>query len=342
MLAEKDAPRKELASPKAEKENEQAKSVRIMPALTQLKTDPKAQTDEAVALGHALFFDKRLSVDGSVACYSCHQNENGNGGATPTAIGAKGKKLSRHSPVIWNVAYLPRLYWDGRASSLEAQAKGAWGGGNMGVGKENLEKKAEEIAQIPGYKKLFAEAYPGKKPSADLIAQALSAYERTLICDNTAYDRYVKGDKEALNQQELAGYDVFMGKGMCASCHTPPLFTSAGQGEGSYFNVGIGTKDIAEENWDIGRMKISQKDDDKAAFKTPSLRNVSKSAPYFHDGSVETLEEAVHLMASGGIANSHLSPLVKDRNLSSEEKTQLVAFLKSLYCNQKLNAPQLP
>ena len=132
-----------------------------MPAL-ELPADAKRA--EKVALGHALFFDKRLSVDGSRSCYSCHQNEDGNGGHDPLAIGPGDKPLPRHSPVIWNVGYYQNaLYWDGRAATLEDNAKAAWAGGNMGVGKENLEKKAEEIGKIAGYKKLFKAAFPEEK-----------------------------------------------------------------------------------------------------------------------------------------------------------------------------------
>ncbi len=127
------------------------------------------QTPEKIALGHQLFFDARLSVDGSRACYTCHQNEHGNGGETPLAIGAAGKALTRHSPVIWNTAYFEAFYWDGRAGSLEAQAKGAWGGGNMGVGAENLAAKAAEIRKIKGYRKQFKKVFPegGRDPGYD-------------------------------------------------------------------------------------------------------------------------------------------------------------------------------
>ncbi len=138
------------------------------------------QTAEKVALGQQLFFDPRLSVDGSRSCYSCHQNEHGNGGETSLAVGAKEKQLTRHSPVIWNTAYFDAFYWDGRSGSLEAQVKGAWGGGNMGVGAENLAAKAAEIAKIKGYAKQFKKVFPEEGVTPDTIAKAISAYERTL------------------------------------------------------------------------------------------------------------------------------------------------------------------
>lgn len=298
------------------------------------------QTDEKIALGNQLFFDKRLSVDGSVSCYSCHENENGNGGATPLAIGAKQTMLTRHSPVMWNVGYLPALYWDGRADSLEAQAKGAWGGGNMGVGKENLDQKARELAALPEYKDAISTAFPGQEVSADLIVQAISAYERTLVCNDTAYDKYAAGDKSALSNEQKDGLELFMGKGMCTACHSPPLFTSANSGKGTYFNVGVGTKGVEEKDVDVGRMKVSENASDWAAFKPPSLRNVSKSAPYFHDGSAADLKTAVTFMATGGHDNKNKSPMMTDKKLSEQEIGQIITFLGALDCGGTLREPQ--
>jgi cytochrome c peroxidase len=300
------------------------------------------QTPEKIALGHQLFFDPRLSVDGSRSCYSCHQNEQGNGGETPLAVGANEQQLTRHSPVIWNMAFLDAFYWDGRAGSLEAQAKGAWGGGNMGVGTENLDAKAAELAKIEGYATQFKKVFPEEGVTPDTIAKAISAYERTLICSETAYDRYAKGDDGALSDRQKQGWALFMGKGQCAVCHAPPAFSSAmGVPGGLYYNVGIGTAGKAEAEVDVGRAKVSEKAADWAAFKVPSLRNVSKSAPYFHDGSVATLAEAVKLMATGGIDNKNKTPLLADRGLNEPELSALVAFLSALDC-ASLTQPNLP
>jgi cytochrome c peroxidase len=313
-----------------------------MPAL-ELPADAKRA--EKIALGHALFFDKRLSVDGSRACYSCHLNEDGNGGHDPIAIGPGDKPLTRHSPVIWNVGYYKNaLYWDGRAATLEDNAKAAWGGGNMGVGAENLEKKALEIGKIKGYKKLFSAAFPAEKTvTPDMVANALSEYERTLLCNDTAYDKYAAGDKAALSEQQQRGLDVFLGKGQCSVCHAPPFFSTAMSVDGgAYFNVGIGTNNRAEADVDVGRMKVTNVETDWAAFKPPSLRNVSKSAPYFHNGSVATLEEAVKLMSSGGIDNKNKTQLLSDRGLSDAERADLISFLGGLDCGGKLETPKLP
>jgi cytochrome c peroxidase len=315
------------------------------PTLPPLELAEDAKRAEKVALGHALFFDKRLSVDGSRACYSCHLNEDGNGGHDPLAIGPGDKVLPRHSPVIWNVGYFKNsLYWDGRAATLEENAKAAWGGGNMGVGKENLEKKALEIGKIKGYKKLFAAAFPGeKKVTPDMVANAISEYERTLVCNDTAYDKFAAGDKAALSEEQQRGLDVFLGKGMCAVCHAPPHFSTAMAVDGgAYFNVGIGTTGKAEADVDVGRMKVTNNPADWAAFKPPSLRNVAKSAPYFHDGSATTLEDAVKLMTSGGIDNKGKTPLIADRGLTDAETADLLAFLRGLDCGGKLEEPKLP
>jgi len=223
------------------------------------------QTADKIALGHQLFFDPRLSVDGSLSCYSCHQNEHGNGGETPLAVGAKGVQLTRHSPVIWNTAFFDAFYWDGRAGSLEAQAKGAWGGGNMGVGNENLANKTAELAKIDGYAEQFKKVFPEEGMTPDTVAKAISAYERTLICNDTDYDRYAKGDDDALSDQQKQGWVLFVGKAQCAVCHAPPLFSSAmGAPGGLYYNVGIGTAGKAEDQVDVGRFKISKQDADWA------------------------------------------------------------------------------
>lgn len=340
----KSEPVEEQAAPREEPPVEKA-AVPTAPAkFPELKIpEDNPQSTEKVTLGHQLFFDTRLSVDGTRSCYSCHQNEHGNGGETPTAVGAKEKQLTRHSPVIWNTAYFEAFYWDGRAGSLEAQAKGAWGGGNMGVGKEHLEAKAAEIGKIKGYAEQFERVFPGEGVTPDTIAKAISAYERTLICNDTAYDRYAKGDDSALTGQQKLGWSVFMTKGQCAACHVPPLFSSAmGVPGGIYYNVGIGTSGKPEAEVDVGRSKVSSNDADWAAFKVPSLRNVARSAPYFHDGSVATLEAAVKLMASGGIDNKNKTALMADRELTGQEMAALVAFLKALDCVGKLEQPDLP
>lgn len=312
-----------------------------LPQMPALELPPDAKRDQKIALGHALFFDKRLSGHNDRSCYSCHMNEDGNGGHDPIAIGSGDVKQTRHAPVLWNTGYYKSAwYWDGRAKTLEDNAKAAWGGGNMGAGADKLDKKAAEIAKIPGYKKLFEAA--GMKGTADDVASALAEYERTMICKDTRYDKYAAGDKTAMNDQEQRGLDIFLGKGQCLICHAPPFFSTAmGVEGGVYFNMGMGT-DVPEDQVDIGRMKVTNQQSDWAAFKPPSLRNVTKSAPYFHNGSVAKLEDAVKIMAGGGIKNKNLNPVLADRNLTDAERADLIAFLGALECPEKLEEPKLP
>lgn len=294
-------------------------------------------TPAKVLLGQRLFFDPALSVDGSRSCYSCHQNEDGTGGHDPTAIGAKSARLPRHAPVLWNVGYLPALYWDGRADSLEAQARGAWSGGNMGVGEQGLAAKADAIGSAPGYPALFAAAFPGVGATPTSVVQALAAYERTLFCADTKFDRHFAGDATALDADEKAGLELFIGKASCHSCHTPPFFSDAYLAEdGSYHNLGVGIAGKAAAEVDVGRQKVSQIAEDFAAFKTPSLRNVTRSAPYLHDGSLAQLEDVVRFMASGGYKNPAIDPKMVDKKLSDDEIEKLVAFLGTLDCAGKL------
>lgn len=294
-------------------------------------------TPHKVALGKQLFFEPALSVDGTRSCYSCHQNEDGTGGHEPLAIGAKNVTLTRHAPTLWNVAYLPLLYWDGRSDSLEAQAKAAWAGGNMGVGQENLSAKAGEIGARPEYKSLFDAAFPGYGATAETVVQAIAAYERTLFCADTAYDRFMAGESQALTSEQKAGMELFQGKAACHGCHTPPFFSDAYQGQaGAFHNVGVGIEGKAPAAVDVGYQKISSSPTDWAAFKTPSLRNVTRSAPYGHDGSQAKLEDQVRFMARGGFKNPNLDQKMIDKQLSDAEISQLLAFLGALECPGKL------
>jgi cytochrome c peroxidase len=321
------------------------------PALPPLPAAPKSlgplkatannvTTPAKARLGQQLFFDPALSVDGTRSCYSCHQNEDGTGGHEPTAIGAKNTPLPRHSPTLWNVGYLPKLYWDGRADSLEAQAKAAWAGGNMGVGPDNLAAKAEAIGDKPEYTAQFAAAFPGIGATPDTVVQAIAAYERTLFCGDTALDRHVAGDATALNDEQKAGFDLFIGKAACHSCHTPPFFSDSYLMEdGSYHNVGIGVRGKDPSAVDVGRQKVTNNPSEWAAFKTPSLRNVTRSAPYLHDGSLSKLEDVVRFMAGGGFPNPAIDPKMVNKNLSDDEVKKLVAFLGSLECSGSLAPP---
>lgn len=321
-----------------------------LPAL-ELPDDPKRK--EKIALGHVLFFDKRLSGNNDRACYSCHLNEDGTGGHDPIAIGSGDKKLTRHPPALWNVGYWKSAYsWDGRGKSLQLAVTGSWGMGNMAGAPagaepakmiEALDKRAADLAKVPGYKPLFEAAFPKTQVKAEHVTGAIAEYMRTFICNDTAFDKFAGGKKDALSEQQQQGLDIFLGKGKCITCHAPPYFSTAMATDGgAYFNVGIGTKDVPEDQVDVGRMKISNQPADWAAFKPPSLRNITKTPPYFHDGSVAKLEDAVRLMASGGIANKNKNPILEDTKLTDTEIADLIAFLGALECPGQLEEPKVP
>lgn len=280
-------------------------------------------TPDKVALGHRLFMDRRLSVDGSRSCYSCHQNQLGNADGRPRALGAGDKPLLRNTPTLWNVAYRPALNWDGRAENLEAQALGAWQGGNMGVGAEGLAAKAAQIGQLPEYADEFVEVFgldAGAAVTPEHVVMALSAYERTLLCGDTEHDR------EAWSPAALRGWDLFRGKAQCTACHNGELFS-----DGLYHATGVGfdAQGRLREVPDPGR--------GEGRFRTPTLRNVAKTGPYFHDGSETTLEGAVRFMAGGGNPRApQRDPLLRDVGLTDAEIDDVVAFLHTLDCESRL------
>ncbi len=300
-------------------------------------------TEAKVALGKQLYFDQRLSGDGQRSCYGCHLKEHGLTDGRATALGAFDRVLTRAAPTMWNVGYYDALYWDGRAAALENQVKGAWGGGNMGAsgndGAPSIDDIVAQINEIPGYAEQFQDVFGGPA-TADNIAQAIASFMRTIVTtrENSRFIDFMAGNEEALNEQELRGWTIFSEKAKCTNCHDGRLLADK-----QYHNVGIG---MDAENPDTGRARISEAEEDTGAFKTPSLFDISKSAPYFHDGSVETLEEAVDLMLSGGKENEWLDvdnlADAKNANLSDEEKADLMAFLKALDVEYTIEDPVLP
>jgi len=296
-------------------------------------------TAAKVELGKQLYYDKRLSGDGTLACYSCHVKENGLTDGKPTAIGAFGVEIKRAAPAMWNIGYHAEWYWDGRAKTLEGQAKAAWAGGNMGAagkdGKPSVDDICGKLNQMAGYRSQFQAVFSsGCTP--DNAARALAAFMRTIVSDDSAWVHFKMGHQGGFSEAAQRGYQVFKGKARCENCHAGLLLTDL-----QYHNLGIGMK--AKEP-DLGRHRVTSEERDKGAFKTPTLIDVSKSAPYFHDGSVATLEEAVDLMLRGGIDNqwldkANLRPPVK---LSKAEREDLLAFLRALDANYKIVEPRLP
>jgi len=278
-------------------------------------------TAAKVKLGHELFFDKRLSVDGTRSCYSCHQNELGNADGRARALGPGDKLLARNTPTIWNVAYHAESYWDGRAKGLEKQMLGAWKGGNMGVGEPGLAAKATEIGGLPEYAEQFKAVFGAVPVTPELVAKAVSAYERTLLCGDTPWD------SGTMSPEAQRGWELFRGKAACATCHSGDNFA-----DGLYHKTGVAVPESGEGG-DLGRFDASKADADKYKFRTPTLRNVGKTAPYFHDGSEPDLKAAVKTMAAGGNRKvKDLDSQLLDRSLSEAEIDDLVAFLRSLDC----------
>jgi cytochrome c peroxidase len=296
-------------------------------------------TKEKVDLGKQLFFDKRLSGDGSRSCYSCHLKEHGLTDGRPTAIGAYDVKLPRASPTLWNIGYHKEFYWDGRSPSLERQGMAAWTGGNMGVtGKEGRPSTADIAAKIngiPGYSKQFQKVFGGPA-TPENIMQAISAFERTIVSDRGAWFRFRRGtNPNALSPAARRGWNIFDEKAKCTNCHDGLLLTDM-----QYHNAGIG---MDAPKPDVGRAAFTKKDEDTGAFKTPTLLDIAKSAPYFHDGSAKTLEDAVDVMVNGGKKNKYLDTTnLKPANLTAAEKADLLAFLRSLNVETPFTEPKLP
>jgi len=288
--------------------------------------DGNELTAQKAELGKALFFDPRLSQSGKMSCASCHHADKAFTDGQAFSTKDNGGKNTRNSPTMYNVGYYPDLYWDGRTHGLEENVPAAWKG--------QLGGKPEEVAKtlngIAGYQKMFQDAFGGEA-NEQRIVQALASFLRTLRSGNSMYDQ------DKLSDAAKKGKALFLDKAKCILCHTPPLFSDR-----IYHNAGIG---MTAESPDVGRQKASNNEADMGKFKTPTLRDVAQTAPYFHDGSAATLKDAVKIMAAGGIDNPHRDPLfdqVRAANLSDAEIDQLVAFLESLSTTVPFTAPKLP
>src|SRR6266568_5780488 len=301
-------------------------------------------TPEKVELGKKLFFDKRLSKTGNMACETCHLPDKGWADGNALSTKFDGSPNTRHTPTLYNVGYYKQWYWDGRAATLEGQVTAAWRG-QMGGDPDAV---AMTLTGIDAYKADFQKAFSGPATAGN-IAQALATFLRTIRSRDSPWDKYQAGDKSAVNDDVVKGFDVFSNsdKANCTLCHLPPLFTDT-----LFHNIGIG---FDKPMPDLGRGKIlgdaaekaGKKDPEaetlKGAFKTPTLRNVTEHPPYFHDGRAQKLEDVVDLDLKGGIKNPNLDEKLKPRKIKPEERSQLLAFLKSLTPEQKpFEKPQVP
>jgi cytochrome c peroxidase len=293
-------------------------------------------TQDKVNLGWKLWFDKRLSGKGERSCYDCHVNEKGLTDGLPKNTNANdGKPLARHTPTLWNIGYHAEYYWDGRAKSLEGQALAAWKLANMGA-KDPAEDKvrADVIERInkayaADFKKVF-----GAPADEKNVVQALATFMRTIVSKNTAWDKFLAGDTKAMSESAQRGWEIFQ-KVKCTNCHVGALLTNQ-----QFHNVGVGMK---AEKPDVGRFAVTKIEKDTGAFKTPTLRDVSRSAPYFHDGSVATLEEAVKQMLAGGIDNPFLDRVnLQKQEVDEQGVKDIVEFLKALDEPFRIPTPKLP
>jgi cytochrome c peroxidase len=308
-------------------------SIPEKPRVSQLppavSTSANPTTPEKVALGAKLWIDPRLSGSGKTACTSCHVREKGWTDGLVLSKRDNGDMNTRHTPTVYDVGFLTSWYWDGRATSLEAQVFAAW----RSQLSADPAKATAAIAAVPGYVTEFQKVF-GAPPSQESISMALAAWLRANVSGISPWDRYEMGKSRAVTADAKAGYKVFTGKGRCSACHTPPLYT-----DGKFHNIGL---EAGKAKPDLGRTVQSKHPEETSAFKTPTLRSVAISGPYFHDGSRASLEDAVRYMAVGGGEDPGKDVLLSGAGLSDQEINQVIAFLASLTSEEHYVAPSLP
>ena len=295
------------------------------------------QTAAKIELGKQLYFDKRLSVDNTVSCASCHDPNKGWSNGEKFATGVRGQMGGRSAPTIINSGYVHLQFWDGRAEALEGQALGPIA--NPIEMDLPIEKAVEKIAAIPGYKKQFKKVFKSGVTS-DGIAKAISAFERTIVSGNAPYDQFKAGDENALSDSAKRGMDLFFNKAKCAACHKGESFT-----DGAFHNIGVGYAEENGEPADVGRFAVTNQLGDKGAFKTPTLREIAKTAPYMHDGSVATLEEVVKFYNKGGVKSPQLSEDIFPLKLNEQDIQDIVNFMKEGLSSEDyphVDPPELP
>jgi len=285
------------------------------------------QTPAKIALGRLLFFDKRLSGDGTVSCAGCHDPDLGWSNGLSFAFGVRGQTGRRSAPTVLNAAYSDTLFWDGRADSLEAQAKGPIANPvEMG---NTYPVLVRTLSGVPGYVARFEAVFGPGPITLEHVVQAIAAFERTLVSGNSPFDRYkYGGDRRALSAAQVRGMALFKDKAgpNCAKCHRFDDF-AADFTDFRFHNVGIGSD---HPDPDVGREAVTHRPEDRGRFRTPTLRNVALTAPYMHDGRFATLGQVVDYYAGGARANPDLDPEIHSFELTQAEKADLLAFLDAL------------
>lgn len=296
-------------------------------------------TPAKVELGKMLYFDPRLSFDGTVSCNSCHNVMSDGSDGRPVSVGVRGQRGGRGSPTVWNSGFMTVQFWDGRAASLEEQAKGPLTN-PIEMGMPNHDEVMKRVNAIPGYIDAFKKAFPKEKGpvTIDNLARAIATFERTLVTYNSPFDKFKKGNKKAMTEPQIRGMKLVDEIG-CTSCHTGENFAGEGQkmGEGNFqpFPQVPGSK--FDKMYDLlsdkGRYEVTKNKEDMNHWRVPTWRNVALTAPYFHNGKVKTLDEAVRVMGKTQL----------DADLTDAQVADIVAFLNSLTGEfPKITAPRLP
>lgn len=312
-------------------------------------------------LGEQLFFDKRLSADGTVSCASCHDPAMGFASRDTVAIGVRNQSGARNVPTLLNAKFSESYFWDGRARTLEEQAKQPLLNA-VEMGLENESVLIARVTSIPEYRELFGRLFPREGITLDTVAKTIAAYERTLVSANSPFDRFIKGDKSAITANQKAGWALFKGKAKCIECHafskSSPVFTDF-----KFHNTGVAGKneDLSQragairlrrrsepvalfahqqEFSELGRFLVTLADKDIGAFKTPTLRDVELTGPYTHNGSLRTLLDVVRFYNEGGKKNPNLDSKMQVLNLNEKEINQLVDFLRALTSDDVLRRAQ--
>jgi cytochrome c peroxidase len=289
-----------------------------LPAIEWPKNNPYSAAK--AELGRYLYYDKRLSADGTISCATCHDPKYGFTDGAPVSTGIRGQKGGRSAPTVVNRGLAVVQFWDGRADSLEEQAKGPIANPiEMG---NTHEAAVATLNKIAGYKPMFAKAFGTEEINLDRTVMAIATFERTVLSGNAPYDRYKKGDKRAMTPEQIHGMSVFFDKAKCDRCHENSNFTL-----NAYANIGVG---MDKPEPDLGRYTITKDPRDWGVFKVPTLREIEHTAPYMHDGSLKTLEEVVDYYDKGGAPNKNLDSNIRKLNLTDQDKKDLVAFMKAL------------
>ena len=323
-----------------------------------------------VELGQMLYFDKRLSIDGTVSCATCHDPANAFTDHNTVAVGISNRGGTRNAPTILNAMFSDRLFWDGRAGSLEEQAKQPLTNSlEMGMG-NNL-AVVTRVSGLPGYQQRFKRVFGRGGITIDTIAKAIAAFERTQVSANSPFDRFISGDAGAINTAQKRGWELFKGKAKCIECHAfntgSPFFTDF-----KFHNTGIVAKNLnferltelakqiadqqrsnpsgktqdsallahTKEFTELGRYLVTKQPKDLGAYKTPTLRDIELTTPYMHDGSIKTLIDVVRFYNGGGKANRNLDERIRPLNLNEEELNELVEFMRALTSDDVLRQTQ--